>query len=60
LLLLLLRAAIGSFSFAAIQQAIKNPARGGASEYLVGYTTVKLEKGLSQQSCRDKRFLDLR
>jgi hypothetical protein len=27
---LLLPAAIGSFSIAAIQQAIKNPARGGA------------------------------
>ena len=31
LLVLLLPAAVGSFSFAAIQQAIKNPARGGAA-----------------------------
>ena len=35
--MLLLPAAVGSFSFAAIQQAIKNPARGGASEYQFGW-----------------------
>ena len=32
LLVLLLPAAVGSFSFAAMQQAIKNPTRGGAVE----------------------------
>ena len=36
LLALLLLAAVGSFSFAAIQQAIKNPALGGGGKYLVG------------------------
>jgi hypothetical protein len=32
LFVLLLRGEVGSFSFAAIHQAIKNPARGGAGE----------------------------
>ncbi len=55
-----MHAAVGSVSFVMYKQILKNPACGGASEYFVGYTTVKLQKQLSQQPRRDKRFLDLR
>ena len=50
---LLLREEVGSFSFAAIHQAIKNPARGGASENSVerSITTIAATYLASIRGC---------
>ena len=47
-LVLVMPAAVGSFSFAAIQQGIKNPARGGGKYSLVPGINVQARKGTEE------------